>query len=80
MPHLYESNIFAVHSQVQSGGLLQATPHCVRAASGPAAAGVARNVFAVFMQPRYVTLIGSVRRLCYNRTRTCNNGDIQASL
>ncbi|KAK9827980.1 hypothetical protein WJX81_004585 [Elliptochloris bilobata] len=39
--------------QVQSGGLLQATPHCVRAAGGPSAAGVARNAFAVFMQPRW---------------------------
>jgi len=37
---------------VQSGGALQATPHCVRAATGTAAAGVARNAFAVFMQPR----------------------------
>jgi len=37
--------------QVHSGGVLRATPHCVRAASGPAAAGVARNAFAVFMQP-----------------------------
>ena len=46
-----ESNKSAVVSQVQSGGLLQATPHCVRAVSGPSAAGVARNAFAVFMQP-----------------------------
>eukprot|EP00983_Pelagomonas_calceolata_P076138 1153289-Pelagomonas_calceolata.AAC.5 len=37
--------------QVHSGGALRATPHCVRAAAGPAAAGVARNTFAVFMQP-----------------------------
>jgi hypothetical protein len=33
---------------IQSGGLLQATPHCVRAARVP---GVSRNTFAVFMQP-----------------------------
>ena len=38
--------------QVHSGGLLQATPHFVRACSGPAAAGVSRNTFAVFMQPK----------------------------
>jgi hypothetical protein len=37
--------------QVHSGGVLRATPHYVRAPSGPAAAGVARNTFAVFMQP-----------------------------
>ncbi|KAG2486583.1 hypothetical protein HYH03_014753 [Edaphochlamys debaryana] len=37
--------------QVHSGGLLRATPHAVRAAAGPAAAGVSRNTFAVFMQP-----------------------------
>lgn len=35
-------------AQVMSGGVLQATPHCVRAA---AAAGVARATFAVFMEP-----------------------------
>lgn len=34
---------------IQSGGLLRATPHYVRAAAaGP---GVSRNTFAVFMQP-----------------------------
>ncbi|MEW5311825.1 MAG: hypothetical protein WDW38_003510 [Sanguina aurantia] len=37
--------------QVHSGGLLRATPHCVRAACGAAAAGISRNTFAVFMQP-----------------------------
>lgn len=37
--------------QVHSGGLLRATPHYVRAAQGPAAAGISRNTFAVFMQP-----------------------------
>ena len=52
------TNSFAIHSQVQSSGLLQATPHCVRAASGPSAAGVARNAFAVFMQPRCMPLMG----------------------
>ena len=40
-------------TQIHSGGLLRATPHCVRAAGGPAAAGVARNAFAVFMQPNW---------------------------
>lgn len=39
--------------QIHSGGLLQATPHFVRAASSPAAAGISRNTFAVFMQPRW---------------------------
>jgi len=38
--------------QLHSGGLLQATPHFVRASSSAAAAGVSRNTFAVFMQPR----------------------------
>lgn len=37
--------------QVHSGGVLRATPHYVRAPSSPAAAGVARNTLAVFMQP-----------------------------
>ncbi|KXZ49807.1 hypothetical protein GPECTOR_19g258 [Gonium pectorale] len=37
--------------QVQSGGLLRATAHYVRAAEGPAAVGVSRDTFAVFMQP-----------------------------
>jgi len=40
-------------TQIHSGGLLRATPHCVRAAGGAAAAGVARNTFALFMQPNW---------------------------
>ena len=44
-----------------TGGRLVATPHCVRAAAGPAAAGVARNTFAVFMQPNFdVAMAGEV--------------------
>lgn len=43
--------------QVHSGGVLAATPHCVRAAAGPRAAGVARNAFAVFMQPDVTALM-----------------------
>ncbi|BDA45318.1 hypothetical protein COCOBI_07-1050 [Coccomyxa sp. Obi] len=39
--------------QVHSGGLLRATMHCVRGAAGPAAAGVTRHSFALFMQPRW---------------------------
>ena len=42
-------------SQIHSGGLLMATPHCVRAACGPTAAGVSRNTYAVFMQPDHTT-------------------------
>lgn len=38
-------------AQVHSGGVLLATPHCVRAAMGPGAAGVARGTMAVFMEP-----------------------------
>jgi isopenicillin N synthase-like dioxygenase len=37
-------------AQVHSGGLLQATPHAVRA---PAARGVCRSTFAVFMEPEW---------------------------
>lgn len=37
--------------QILSGGALMATPHCVRASSGPATAGVSRNTLAVFLQP-----------------------------
>jgi len=36
-------------SQIESGGILRATWHSVQAAVGPAAIGVARNTFAVFM-------------------------------
>lgn len=35
-------------SQVHSGGVLQATPHAVRAAATP---GVSRSTLAVFMEP-----------------------------
>lgn len=38
-------------TQIHSGGALQATPHCVRAAAGPKTAGVSRSTFALFMQP-----------------------------
>jgi len=37
--------------QIHSGGLLLATPHCVRAATGAAAKGISRETFAVFMEP-----------------------------
>ena len=39
-------------TQVHSGGLLVATPHCVRAPA-VGAGGIARNTFAVFMQPHF---------------------------
>lgn len=38
--------------QVMSGGLLRATPHCVRAPRRDMCGGVSRNTLAVFMQPR----------------------------
>ena len=47
-------------AQVQSGGLLRATPHCVRAPAGGRAAGASRNTFAVFMQPRWDEGMGGV--------------------
>eukprot|EP00744_Colponema_vietnamica_P007069 GILI01010209.1.p2 GENE.GILI01010209.1~~GILI01010209.1.p2 ORF type:complete len:402 (-),score=108.60 GILI01010209.1:234-1439(-) len=40
-------------AQIHSGGILRATPHCVRAAEGPAAVGISRNTYAVFMQPTW---------------------------
>ena len=39
-------------AQVHTGGVLQATPHCVRAA---AADGVSRGTLAVFMEPEWDT-------------------------
>jgi isopenicillin N synthase-like dioxygenase len=40
-------------TQIHSGGLLRATPHCVRGISGPSASGVSRATLAVFMQPQW---------------------------
>lgn len=40
-------------SEIMSNGVLKATPHCVVGAKGEKAAGVARNTFAVFMQPHW---------------------------
>eukprot|EP00128_Syssomonas_multiformis_P017561 Colp12_sorted_trinity150504_noHs@30867 len=40
-------------AQIHSGGVLQATPHCVRAAGGLKSAGVSRGTFAVFMEPEW---------------------------
>ncbi len=39
--------------QIHSGGILRATPHCVRAAQGPAARGISRETLAVFMEPMW---------------------------
>lgn len=40
-------------TEIHSGGLFQATLHCVQAACGKAAVGVDRNTFALFMQPQW---------------------------
>jgi isopenicillin N synthase-like dioxygenase len=40
-------------TQIHSGGLLRATPHCVRGISGPSASRVSRATLAVFMQPQW---------------------------
>ena len=40
-------------AQIHSGGMLQATPHCVKAPAGPASVGVSRGTLAVFMQPMW---------------------------
>lgn len=40
-------------TELLSGGLYHATPHCVRAAQGEAAIGVRRNAFALFLQPQW---------------------------
>ena len=39
-------------AQILSGGVLQATPHAVRAASG-STSRISRETFAVFMEPEY---------------------------
>lgn len=49
---LHNSMCAAMCTQIHSGGLLRATMHCVRGAAGPAAAGITRHSFALFMQPR----------------------------
>jgi len=40
-------------AQIHSGGLLQATPHCVRGATGAQSVGISRETFAVFMEPEW---------------------------
>jgi len=40
-------------AQIHSGGLLQATPHCVRGATGVDSVGISRETFAVFMEPEW---------------------------
>jgi len=40
-------------AQIHSGGILQATAHCVKGAQGPSAAGISRETFAVFMEPEF---------------------------
>ncbi len=41
--------------QIHSGGLFQATPHCVQAS--PSMDGVSRSTFAVFLQPAVSELL-----------------------
>jgi hypothetical protein len=41
-------------SQIQSGGLLQATPHAVRSSGVP---GVTRESFALFLEPEFHTVL-----------------------
>ncbi|RYG41624.1 hypothetical protein EON68_02870 [archaeon] len=43
-------------AQVHTGGILQATPHCVRAA---AEAGVGRGTLAVFMEPQWDAIMST---------------------
>lgn len=40
-------------AQIHSGGLLQATPHCVRGPKSSAGEGISRQTFAVFMEPEW---------------------------
>ncbi|CAK9196621.1 unnamed protein product [Sphagnum troendelagicum] len=40
-------------TEIHSGQLFHATPHCVQAAQGEAALGIHRNTFALFMQPQW---------------------------
>lgn len=44
-------------TQIHSGGLLRATPHCVRGITGPSASHVSRATLAVFMQPQWDELM-----------------------
>jgi len=43
--------------QLWSGGHLQATPHCVKQAAGPAAAGLGCNYFVHFMNPHWLDVL-----------------------
>lgn len=43
-------------AQIHTGGILQATPHCVRAAEVP---GVSRGTIAVFMEPEWSHFMGT---------------------
>jgi len=43
---------------IKSGGVLHATPHCVRGAEGPKAVGVTRETLAVFMEPMFMEDMG----------------------
>jgi hypothetical protein len=65
----FSTSLSDVLAQILSGGLLRATPHYVKAARGQGMEGVARNTFAVFMQPRYAINRGSCSRKARQRTR-----------
>eukprot|EP00478_Filoreta_tenera_P000582 GABV01000587.1.p1 GENE.GABV01000587.1~~GABV01000587.1.p1 ORF type:complete len:411 (+),score=177.70 GABV01000587.1:28-1233(+) len=46
-------------AQIASGGALQATPHCVRGAGGPAAVGIGREQLAIFTEPEFDDLMAA---------------------
>lgn len=48
---------------IQSGGLLRATPHYVRAPAASGPGGISRNTFAVFMQPEVDVVLNAPKGL-----------------
>ena len=46
-------------SQIATGGVLRATPHCVHGVAPGKGVGIARNTFACFFQPQWDTLLAS---------------------
>uniref|UniRef100_A0A0G4F2K0 Non-haem dioxygenase N-terminal domain-containing protein n=1 Tax=Chromera velia CCMP2878 TaxID=1169474 RepID=A0A0G4F2K0_9ALVE len=59
--------------QLMTGGILQATPHCVRP---PSKKGVSRSTLAVFMEPEWAHLVAAPRGIDDTELKRGANGEL----
>lgn len=60
LPSNYIAFQIGESAAIKSGGILHATPHCVRGAQGEKAVGISRETLAVFMEPMFMEPMGII--------------------